>query len=156
ESPATTASLFVRIRDQHDTGVWGDLLEIYAPAVYAFGRRSGLGDVDAADFMRGVMQAVASTPGPGGGGPGRGPFRRWVYSIARDQVAAFLGDGRAPVADSAEEWERDSGRRLAAWAMDRIRGEFPEATWRAFRMTAVEGQDAGRVASELGLSAGAV
>jgi RNA polymerase sigma factor (sigma-70 family) len=174
ESPATRESLLVRIRDRQDPEAWRQFLEIYAPAVYAYARRRGLQDADAADLMQDVMRAVSSAAGRLEYDPARGTFRGWLYTIARNKLFSFL-DGRrrkaqgsgdsdvqerlaeqpAPAADSAE-WDRDAERRLACWAMNRIRGEFQPATWDAFWLTAVEGQDAKSVAAKLGLSPGAV
>src|SRR5437588_764624 len=60
----------------------------------------------------------------------------------------------APVGSA--EWDQEYERQLAALAMDRVRGEFHEATWEAFRRTAVEGQSPKAVAAALHLSPGAV
>ena len=40
--------------------------------------------------------------------------------------------------------------------MERVRGEFQEATWKAFALTAVEGKSAKEAGAALGLSPGAV
>jgi RNA polymerase sigma-70 factor (ECF subfamily) len=58
--------------------------------------------------------------------------------------------------ESADTWELEYQRRLASLAMERIQSEFQEKSWRAFWQTAVEGQAAGEVSKQLGLSAGAI
>ena len=47
-------------------------------------------------------------------------------------------------------------RRLAALAMERVKSEFQENTWRAFWLTAVEGIAAAEVARQIGISPGAI
>jgi RNA polymerase sigma-70 factor (ECF subfamily) len=41
-------------------------------------------------------------------------------------------------------------------AMDRVKGEFQETSWKAFWLTAVDGISAADVARQIGLSPGAV
>ncbi len=47
-------------------------------------------------------------------------------------------------------------RRLASIAMERIKSEFQDNTWRAFWLTAVEGIAAADVARQVGISPGAI
>jgi RNA polymerase sigma-70 factor (ECF subfamily) len=47
-------------------------------------------------------------------------------------------------------------RRLASLAMERVKSEFQENTWRAFLLTAVDGVAAADAARQTGLSPGAV
>jgi RNA polymerase sigma-70 factor (ECF subfamily) len=58
--------------------------------------------------------------------------------------------------DGSDEWELEYQRRLASLAMDRVKGEFQDKTWRAFWLTAVEGVAAADAAGQVGISAGAV
>ncbi len=174
ESPPTRASLLVRIRDGQDQDAWREFVQIYAPAVYNFGRKRGLQDADAADLMQDVLRSVAGAVGRLNYDPRRGNFRGWLYTIARNKLYNFL-DGRrrrAPVAgdatqqleaqadpdagDPVADWDREYERRLSAYAMERVRPEFQETTWQAFWLTAVDGLDARAVGDRLGLSPGAV
>lgn len=45
---------------------------------------------------------------------------------------------------------------LVRWAADRVKGEFRETTWLAFWRTVVRGDDIDAVATELGVTTGAV
>jgi RNA polymerase sigma-70 factor (ECF subfamily) len=58
--------------------------------------------------------------------------------------------------DGSETWELEYQRRLASLAMDRVKGEFQENTWRAFWLTAVEAVPAPDAAKQLRMSPGAV
>jgi RNA polymerase sigma-70 factor (ECF subfamily) len=58
--------------------------------------------------------------------------------------------------EQAEIWQREYRLRLLDWGLDQIRGEFEETTWRAFMATAMERRPGREVATELGISPGAV
>jgi RNA polymerase sigma-70 factor (ECF subfamily) len=67
-----------------------------------------------------------------------------------------LLDEQPDPSDGSETWEIEYQRRIAALAMERVKNEFQETTWRAFWMTAVEGLAAADVTREVGLSLGAI
>ena len=175
QSPATRASLLVRLRDPHDKEAWGQFVQLYAPVVYGFARKRGLQDADAADLMQEVLRSVARAAHRLDYDPRRGSFRGWLYTVTRNKIYNFLngrkdhergsGDSgaqerleeqAAPSDDGAGEWDQEYERRLFDWAAERARPEFQDATWRAFWQTAVEGKSAKEVSSALGLSLGAI
>jgi RNA polymerase sigma-70 factor (ECF subfamily) len=176
ESPATRASLLVRIRDGQDKDAWRQFVQTYAAVVYGFARKRGLQDADAADLMQEVFRAIALSAHRLEYDPRRGSFRSWLYTVTRNKLYNFL-DGRkhqvrgsgdsgaqqrleelssAHGDDAAALWDQEYERRLSTLAMDRVRGEFQEATWRAFWMTAVEGKSAREAGTALRMSPGAV
>ena len=63
ETLQTRPSLLVRIRDPKDQQAWRAFLDLYAPLIYGFGRKSGLQDADSADLTQIVLQAVSSSIG---------------------------------------------------------------------------------------------
>jgi RNA polymerase sigma factor (sigma-70 family) len=174
DSPATRLSLLVRIRDGQDREAWRQFVQVYAPVVYGFARKRGLQDADAADLMQEVLRSVAAAVGRLDYDAARGSFRGWLYTVTRNKIFNFLdGRRRRDVAsgDSAErerleeqtapndgeaEWDREYERQLSAFAMERVRGEFQDGTWRAFWMTAVEGKSAREAGAAVGMSVGAV
>jgi len=175
-SPATRASLLMRIQDPQDHEAWRQFVQLYAPLVYGFARKRGLQDADAADLMQDVLRAVASSAGRLNYDPGRGTFRSFLYTMTRNKLYSFLAAQRRQVGrgsgdsgaqerleqqtveddDAATLWDREYERRLFAWAVEQVRGEFQEQTWQAFWLTAVEGQNARTVSGRLGLSSGAI
>jgi RNA polymerase sigma factor (sigma-70 family) len=175
ESPATRASLLVRLRDGSDADAWQEFVRLYGPVIYGFARKRGLQDADAADLMQEVLRSVSSAAQRLDYDPHRGTFRGWLFTITRNKVFNFLdsrnrrvvGSGDSRVQQRLEQhadadgklsadWEADYQRQLAAQAMERIRGEFQPATWQAFVETAVQGQEPAQVARRVGLSVGAV
>jgi RNA polymerase sigma factor (sigma-70 family) len=175
ESPATRASLLVRLRDGGDAGAWREFVHLYAPIIYGFARKRGLQDADAADLMQEVLRSVSLAAKRLEYDPARGSFRGWLFTVTRNKVFNFLesrsrrvlgsGDSRVQQrleqqADSdgalSAEWEANYQRTMANQAMERVKGEFQAATWDAFVQTAVEGRTSAQVASRVGLSVGAV
>jgi RNA polymerase sigma-70 factor (ECF subfamily) len=73
-----------------------------------------------------------------------------------DTTTNLLLDEHPESVGESDEWEIEYQRRLATVAMEQIKGEFQETTWRAFRLTAVEGVAATEAARQVGLSPGAV
>src|SRR5437763_5533218 len=129
-------------------------MTLYGPIVYGFARKRGLQDADAADLMQDVMRSVASAIGNLDYDRQRGSFAGWLFTITRNKVFNFLSSRRTrPQAsgdtatnqmlnshpdsgDATDEWETEYQRRLASMAMEKIKKEFQESTWRAFMLTA--------------------
>ncbi len=157
-----------------ETAAWQEFVDVYGPVIYGFVRRRGLQDADAADLMQEVLRSVSSAIDRLEYDRRQGTFRGWLFTITRNKVFSFLSkqQNRPQAAgdsgstrrladepdsyDAAEQWELEYQRRLAAIAMDRIKGEFQEKTWQAFWLTAVEGVAAGEAARRVNLSPGAV
>jgi RNA polymerase sigma-70 factor (ECF subfamily) len=174
ESPLTRASLLVQIRDGGNQAAWQEFVSLYGPVVYGFARKRGLQDADAADLMQDVLRSVSSSIGRLDYDRRQGTFRGWLFTVTRNKVFNFLsarrirpqatGDSatnrllasQSDSADGQDDWEFEYQRRLAALAMDRVKGEFQERTWRAFWLSAVEGQAIPEVSKQVGLSAGAI
>lgn len=173
-SPLTRVSLLVQLRDQGNRAAWQEFASLYGPVIYGFARKRGLQDADAADLMQDVLRSVSSAIGRLEYDRRQGTFRGWLFTITRNKVFSFLsarkgrpqgsGDtetnqllGQHPDPnDGSEEWELEYQRRLAATAMERVKGDFQENTWRAFWLTAVESMPVTEVARQLSMSAGAI
>jgi len=174
ESPATRASLLIRIRDPQDIDAWKQFTELYAGIVYGFARKRGLQDADAADLMQEVFRSVASAAHKLEYDPKRGTFRGWLFTVTRNKISNYLNTQRRQVRgsgdsdinerlnelpgedESEEVWEQEYQQRGFAWATQTVRQEFQPATWTAFWQTAVDGRSARDVGKELGMSPGAV
>ncbi len=174
DSPVTRASLLVQIRDGTNQTAWQEFINLYGPVVYGFARKRGLQDADAADLMQDVMRSVSSAIGRLDYDRNQGTFRGWLFTITRNKIFSFLSARRIrpqasggtatnrvlethpDASEGADVWEVEYQRRLAALAMERVKNEFQESTWRAFWLTAVEGLAAADVAKEIHLSPGAI
>lgn len=174
DSPLTRTSLVLQLRDPANHSAWQEFAQLYGPVIYGFARKRGLQDADAADMMQDVLRSVSGAIGTLDYDRKRGTFRGWLFTITRNKIFNFLsarkirpqGSGdtttnklldQEPAADDgADTWELEYQRRLAAIAMEKIKGEFQERSFQAFWLTAVDGVSAGEVSKQLGMSTGAI
>jgi RNA polymerase sigma-70 factor (ECF subfamily) len=168
------ASLLVRLR-AGQAGAWERLVRLYGQTVYVWCRGAGVSEADAADVSQEVFAAVArhiadfrrERPGDS--------FRGWLWTITRnkvrdhwrrqaDEVQAAGGTTAQQVMNQVPEdglpdteagAEGEAGG-LYRRALELIRSEFEERTWRAFLMVTVEGRLPADAAAALGTTPGAV
>ena len=175
EVPDTRPSLLVRLCDPKDDRAWTEFTAIYSPLIYRFACRKGFQDADALDLVQEVLRAVASAVDRWEPDPSKGPFRNWLFRIARNMMLNLVtSQRRHPRGTGSEEiqsllearpspspadtalFETEYKRQLFRWAAERVSGEFRGTTWAAFWETGVEGKKAQVVAATLGISIGAV
>ena len=164
----------MRIRDKADSLAWSQFVDIYGPLIYRFGRRKGLQDADATDLMQDVFRQVSQNIAKFNYDPEIGKFRSWLFVVASHALSRKirqgkrqpLGSGESAVVEILEQmgddsvndeiWDKEYRDHLFQWGCDQIKEQFNESTWLAFWRTAVEGKKPADVASDLGMSVGAV
>ncbi|MBY0522916.1 MAG: sigma-70 family RNA polymerase sigma factor [Gemmataceae bacterium] len=169
---STSLSLLERVQAQ-DKDAWNQLVHLYGPLVYQWCRRWQLQAEDAADVLQDVFQAVAARirsfrrdrPGDS--------FRGWLWSITRHKIGDhFRKKSQEPQATGGsdalerlcdlpdqpppEADDDPAGQGMVHRAVDLIRPEFEERTWRAFWRVALEGHATKDVAADLGVTPDAV
>jgi RNA polymerase sigma factor (sigma-70 family) len=125
-----------------------------------------LQDSDAADVTQEVMAQVARSVPRFDYRPERGRFRDWLGAVARNKLADHLRSagrstrtGGEPEADPDEvptggadpDWGEEFDAQVYRTALERVRGHFEPATWRAFELAWVEGRPAAEAAHILGV-----
>jgi RNA polymerase sigma-70 factor (ECF subfamily) len=169
-SGGTSLSLLDRVRAA-DPQAWQRLIHVYSPLVFSWCRRAGLTPDDAADVMQDVWHAVSRAIGRFRRSDESGTFRGWIWAITRNKLrdhfrrqsgqAAAEGGSTArtrlqeiPDAEPEDSADDPSGGSagLLRRAVELIRGDFAEATFGAFWLTAVEGRTAAEAASALGVT----
>lgn len=173
-SESTRISLLIRIKDRDDSIAWSQFVDIYGPLIYRFGRRKGLQDADATDFVQDVFRQIAQQIAKFNYNPELGKFRSWLFVVASRTLSQNakkvrrqpVGTGESGIVKMLDQipssskddeiWENEYRQHLFDWACDQIRGQFTESTWKAFSETAVSGRKASEVADALGISVGAV
>src|SRR5258707_15879107 len=87
DAPETRLSLLLRLRNRDDGDAWSRFVDVYGPLVYGQARRHGLSDADAADRMQEVLLAVAR--GVERYDAGRGPFRKWLFTVTMNKLRSY-------------------------------------------------------------------
>ena len=171
EGPApggdTPVSLLERVR-AHDPQAWYRLVHLYRPLVLSWCARSGINPTDAEDVAQEVFAATAvaldhfrrDRPGD--------TFRGWLRTIARNQIALWFrrnrgGPQAAGGSDALQSFQllidplpgpgEDEPVELSQLyqrAIELVRAEFEERTWRAFELTVLEDRAPADVSQELG------
>jgi RNA polymerase sigma-70 factor (ECF subfamily) len=172
--PATQTRLLARLGDPADPSAWREFIDLYGPVIYRHARRQGLQEADAAEVSQEVFRALVTAFRRRRYDRARGPFRNWLFVIARNKTLHHLQrQGRQPLAigDShvrerldeqtgqtdEDAWERDFERQLFVRAAELARRQCDnEANWQAFWRTAVQGEKAVDVARALGAPVGSV
>jgi len=171
-SGLTSPSLLARAQD-NQPAAWEQLVDLYAPLVYHWCRRAGLSADDTDDVFQEVFRAVARALGDFRRERGGGSFRGWLRTITlnkvRDHFRQLQDEARGaggtdaqmqllgvpdPLAEDPEEADLLT-RQLHA-ALETIRGEFEERTWRAFWQVQMEGRGTDEVGAELQMTPAAV
>lgn len=172
--PETRASLILRLQDAADVVAWDEFAAIYAPVVYRSARRLGLQSADSDDLVQEVLTAVAQSVTQWLRRDDRGPFRKWLFRIARNTAIDFLtrrkhrawAEGGDAVARKLEEvaaavrvpseFDLEYSRAVFLRASEVVRRQVSETTWQAFYRTSVLRESVETAAEDLGLRAGAV
>jgi RNA polymerase sigma-70 factor, ECF subfamily len=170
---ATSLTLLQRLR-ANDSEAWRIMVKLYTPLVCHWATRGGVRSADVEDVAQEVLQAAAmhlesfrrDRPGDS--------FRGWLRGITRNMVLQhFRRSGRHPTAsggtdalvqlhgveDTSGQEEEDSAEEmdgLRRRALELVRSEFEERTWRAFWQTVVEGRAPADIAADMGVSPTAV
>jgi RNA polymerase sigma-70 factor (ECF subfamily) len=174
-APTTRYSLLVRLEDRQDERAWGEFVRIYEPVILRLAQARGFQAADAADITQEVFGNVAAAIERWNRKTDRGPFRAWLFTIARNLMInalakrrrqpAFAGDPEAQAAlenqaatvvDDGDLIDREYEREVFHFAADEVKGEFRDRSWQAFWRTAVMGETIGIVAAELGMTVGAI
>ncbi len=156
---------------------WERLVRLYAPLVASWCRRGGIAEQDVGDVLQDVFWAVARHLDRFHDERPNDTFRGWLAVITRNKVRDHFRRRTAePVAAGGSEATRQLQQiherhafaepldatddalvdDLLNKALESIRGEFHERTWRAFWGVAVEGRAAADVAADLDMKPGTV
>jgi RNA polymerase sigma-70 factor (ECF subfamily) len=183
-SSSTSRTLLERVREQ-EPAAWERLVNLYAPLIHHWCQRWKLQPADQADIFQEVFRAVLAHIRTFRREKAGDTFRGWLKMITRNKVRdhfrrlaaepqgeggteAYLRLSRHPAprepdeveqevpGDSDDAADREARRALFLRALELIRGEFEERTWKAFWDTVVGSRPTSEVAEELSMSPGAV
>lgn len=164
-----------------DPAAWERLAKLYAPLVASWCHRWGVPGQDVGDVLQEVFSAVARHLDSFRKDRPADTFRGWLLTIARNKTRDYF---RRRAQEPAAAGGTDASRRfrdildphpaveaidlrndaaddsiandILRRALEAIRSEFHERTWRAFWGVAVEGRTAADVAADLDMQPGTV
>jgi len=165
----TSVSLLDRLRDPAAQNAWERFVKVYTPLLLGWAHRAGLQGQDASDLVQDVFVVLVRKLPLFEYDRSKG-FRAWLRTITlnkwRDRVRkqairpavadpAQFDDLAEPSGDDpfSEEQYR---RQVLHAALELLRPEFQENTWRAFLEHGLAGRSAQEVAAELNMRPGAV
>jgi RNA polymerase sigma-70 factor (ECF subfamily) len=162
----TRLSLLVRLTRPGpcDERAWQEFVERYTPLIYRWCVCRNLQDTDAKDVTQQVLLKLATHLPTFTYDPSKS-FRGWLRTLTYHAWADFMADQadhctgdpaiRAVLAsveareDLLQKIEDEFDLELLDQAMVRTRARVEPATWEAFRLTALEGLRAAKVAQRL-------
>jgi RNA polymerase sigma-70 factor (ECF subfamily) len=173
--PGTSLTLLQRLRDNQPEA-WRTMVQLYTPLIAHWCARGGVRGPDAEDVVQEVFRVAATSLDRFRLEREGDSFRAWFRGITRKILLAHYRrtdrEPQAPggsdaleqlheVADAAStaSEEEDPPSELQALrlrALELVRGQVEERTWRAFWLTAMEGQSPVDIAASLGVSSTAV
>jgi RNA polymerase sigma-70 factor (ECF subfamily) len=165
----TPVTLLERLQQPANHEAWARFVRLYTPLLYSWARRAGLQEADAADLVQEVLLLLLKKLPEYRRQPGHG-FRSWLRTVTlnkwRDRrksranassadATIDLDEAEAP--DNVADWEEAEYRReLVRRALQLMQADFQPATWKACWELVVAGRSAADVATQLGLTPGAV
>ena len=170
----TSLSLLDRLKvARPESSDWNRLQGVYLPLIQrCLGRVPGLGD-ESADLAQDILVVVFREV-PRFDRKREGSFRAWLRQVTvnnvrnyrrkrqrrpvvgLDPAEGFLERLSDPNDELAREWDRDHDKQVVERLLAVVQPDFNPSTWEAFRRFGLDGEPAGRVAEELGISENAV
>ncbi len=145
--PSTRETLIGHLQQRPDGSEWGLFVDVYGPLLYHFCRRRGVQDADARDVTQNVFLSVRRGIKNFTYDPARGKFRSWLGTITSREIgrqrrggiraglpSEAATQGAHQPADNEAAWIVEFNSHLCQAALERIRPDFEELTWQAFKM----------------------
>jgi RNA polymerase sigma-70 factor, ECF subfamily len=165
----TNISLLERLKLPVDEMAWSRFVDLYTPLIYAWARRIGLQESDAADLVQEVFAALVQKM-PEFAYDRHKSFRAWLRTVTlnkwrdrcrRRAARPHEATVHAPLDLADSEGEASFGeleyrQQLVARALELMQAEFQPTTWKACWEFVVGGRSAAEIAGELGISENAV
>lgn len=162
---STSVSLLRRLRQPNEEAAWQRFVDLYAPLIFHWGRIQGLNATDASDLVQEVMAILISKLPEFEYDPTK-RFRGWLRTVTLNAARNFHRRESARPETGVDETiqavtvanaidlfaESEYGSFLVKRALDLMKAEFPDHSWRACWSLVVEGRNGREIATELGVS----
>jgi RNA polymerase sigma-70 factor, ECF subfamily len=146
---------------------WQRLADVYAPLIGRWIARAGIQGTDQDDLVQEVLMVVVRRVSEFEH-QHTGAFRGWLRAILANQLRKYyarhtgircpisLDDMTIAESQLARMHDREHDEHFAVRAMQSVRCDFSDTTWRAFQMQVFENLSPAEVAAELNISLNAV
>ncbi len=164
----TSSSLLERLRTPNAGEGWPRFVKLYTPLLFYWARKTGLQEQDAADLVQEVFAHLLEKL-PEFTYDRQKSFRGWLRIVTlnkwreKNRRASLPINPNQPITSLKKDsnpaeifWQREYHQHLARRALELMKAEFKESTWKACWEMTVNGKGAEKVAAELGLTLGAV
>jgi RNA polymerase sigma-70 factor, ECF subfamily len=168
-----TSSSLLRRAVAREPDAWDRLVTLYSPLVRHWCRQAGIPDHDIPDVTQEVFAAVTSSLATFRSDRAGTTFRAWMRGVARHKIQRHFEHRGEPaaggtdalkrlqqVAAPSDGWDLSEGPADVAGvyqrALNLVRHEFEERTWKAFWQVTVDDRSPAEVAAAMGISANAV
>ena len=161
-------SLLNRLGDDSANSLaWSRFIQIYTPLLMHWVKRLGMRHDEAVDVVQDVMLALMVTL-PSFQYDSNSSFRSWLRTVTRNKTSDYLRRNQVrrrhetlKSMESANEVDSvftdiEFHQAVSRRALEIMKREFEETTWRACWEATVEARKADDIAAELGISANAV
>ncbi len=164
----TRASLLIRIRDPKDSVSWREFHELYAPLIYRYARKRGLGHDEAEEVRSSCFETIVKSIQEFDYVSAKGGFKAWlqkivlnrvidlkrkhvVHQIETDELRSIPDGENTPEQAFDEQWKLSH----LSFCLERVRTKLPETTMRAFELL-VDGKPVVDVCQELQINSNQV
>ncbi len=166
---STRRSLLARVRDPGDADAWEQFYDLYAPLIYGFASRYGLGHDDAEEVRDQVLEELSRKMASFEYDRDRGRFKSWLSTVTHGRVVDALrrrrsrpqiGEDFSDLADSGatpkEAWDRHWQEEHLRFCLEQARMSVSERDYQAFRMILDEAAEVPQVCAALGMNSNQV
>ena len=166
----TSLTLLAKLRTQEETDSWDRFVKLYTPLLNYWAKKEGFQEADADDLTQEIFVKLMELIWAYQVKPGNS-FRSWLFAVTRNQGRDFRRRRATRRQGTAEGLSRVEAREeddlgvldeqeyrqiLTRRALELIRPDFGEATWRAFESVVQQGVSAQETATKLGITPNAV
>ena len=160
---STSESLLVRLRRPGDQKAWAEFVELYAPLMFHWARKTGVQVQDARDIVQDVL-AIAFQKLPEFRYDSSKSFRGWLRTITLNKHREYCRKAqkvvnanqsellRMAVVNAESTWDLNYQQALVDQALSLIQSEFQKPTWEAVREFSTTDRKASEIADQFGIS----
>ncbi len=163
--PSTHISLLNRVRVPTDTEAWKEFVSIYGPLIFNYCRKCQLNNCDSEDVCQEVFRRISTSFHSFEYNRNIGKFRSWLGTVTYHEICRCFKKNQRFINQRGAEGTQEilyeqPGESDAVWsdvfcshiyqtAINNVRTEFNEKTWKAFERTWIENKPPKEVAAEL-------